>query len=211
MRHPTRRASGRGAVASPARRALRWPVAFLATGALLVGVLAPAALAASGFSATRSPAVVDAPSTTVGVTVTNLGTESASDAIGCIKVDVPSDVEVVAVAIAATSNGLAWTSSSAGANPTVVTAHAVTNGDWLIGGTVADRVTIAITGKPVVNGSTDWTVIVFRTRNCTFPSATTATLGLTVHGAASPTPTPAPTPTPTPKPTATPAPTPIPK
>jgi hypothetical protein len=178
----------------------------MVAAALLLGALAPAALAAGVFSATRSPAVVGAPSTTVAVTATNLGSASTSDAIGCVKVDVPPDVDVVAVAIADTSNGLAWTSSSAGTSPTVVTAHAVTNGDWLFGGTVADWVKIAITGKPVVNGSTDWTVQVFRTRNCTLPSATIVTLGLTVSGAPTPTPTPNPTAKPTPTPTPTPAP-----
>jgi hypothetical protein len=210
MRSPTRRASGRAALAGRAPRPAPWSATFLVAGVLLAGVLAPAVLAASAFSATRSPAVVDAPATAVDVTVTNLGGASSSDAIGCVKVDVPSDVDVVAVAIAGTSSGLAWTSSSAGANPTVVTAHAVTNGDWLVGGAVADRVTVTITGQPVVNGSSDWTVHVFRTRNCTFPSTTTATLGLTVRGAPSPTPAPTPVPTPTPTPTPTPPPTPKP-
>jgi hypothetical protein len=186
-------------------------VTAVAATVLVLGVVAPGVLAAALWSATRSPSVVADPSTTVKVTVTNLGTSGASDAIGCVKISVPSDVSVLSENISDISSGRAWTASSAGTDPTVVTAHAVTNGDWLRGGDPPEWVEIAVRAAPAAAGATQWTVQAFRTKNCTLPSADVIKLGLSVTVAPPPTPTPTPKPTPTPTPTPTPKSTPTPR
>lgn len=150
---------------------------------------------------------VNGPSTKVSLTITNVGPAGPSFAIGCVKVSIPAAAAVSADAIEPVTPGKSWVSSLATGSPSLVTAHAKTNTDWLDGGTVKDSVHIAITVKPIQDGATDWTIDVFRTKNCTSPSDTTKLLHVTVAGAPKPTPTPKPTPkptaTPTPKPTAT--------
>jgi hypothetical protein len=160
------------------------------------------------WTVSRSPATVSAPSTKVTVTVTNVGDPGSSFAIGCVRVSVPAAVDVTAVSIGDSPTGKPWVASMTGTSPTVVKATASTNNDWLDGAN-QDSVDIAITVKPTVDGSTSWTVIAYRTVNCT--SATPPkSLGLTVTGAATPTPTPTPAPTPAPTPVPTPRPTPVP-
>jgi hypothetical protein len=198
-------------------RRQRLPSALIAiafAAVLITAIPATTAAAAPVWSLTRSTATVLGPSTKVVLTVTNVGLEGPSYAIGCVKVSVPGAVDVTAVSTSGGTRGHTWVASMTGGNPTTVTASSETNNDWLDGGGQQDSIKINVTAKPVTVGTTTWTVNVFRTRNCTSPSDTTKALVFAVVGAPTPTPTPAPTPVPTPvptpRPTATPAPTPAP-
>jgi len=194
------------------RRARSRAVAGLGTAVLAMFLLlvpmATVTATVKSWSADANPSVVHLPSTKVLVTATNLGIDSSSTAIGCVKISIPADVGVIGADIALEPVGKSWVVATSGGNPAVVTAHAVTNADWLTGGTVQESIGIAVTAAPSSNGSTTWTATAFRTKNCTLASTEVIAMSLDVIGAAAtPTPTPKPTPTPTPKPTATPVPT----
>ena len=195
----------------PGRRGRRQSAtAFIPAALAALLLLAPTAAVMASvrtWSAVAHPDVIGAPSTDVVVTATNLGIDSPSAAIGCVKISIPADVDVLDAAIVDEPAGKSWVVSTSGGDPAVVTAHAATNADWLAGGTARESVGIAITVAPSSKGATTWVAKAYRTRNCTLVSSEVVNMALTVIGPAA-TPTPKPTPTPVPTPTPTPVPTP---
>ena len=204
MARPTGRRARRRSVAAPL------PV-VLAT-LLLLAPTATVMAAVKTWSAVADPGIVHQPATAVLVTATNLGIDSPSAAIGCVKISIPADVDVLGSTIVSEPAGKSWVVAASGGSPTVVTAHAVTNADWLVGGSAQESVGIVIAAAPSSNGATTWTATAYRTKNCTLASAEVVNLVLDVIGpSATPKPTPAPTPQPTPTPTPQPNPTPTPQ
>jgi len=170
------------------------------TLALATGVVLAATPAQTWIVAAKPASMPLLTKTLVTVTVTNT---SQSDAIGCIRIGVPSPAfSVLSTTITAQpAAGRVWSvTHGPGVSETVVLAKATDGGSTLRGGTFRDTVGIGVTVSGAVPGDHRWTAAAFADRSCSPPKAMTLTASLTVTVI----------PDPTPKPTATPISTPVP-
>jgi hypothetical protein len=187
---------------------------------ILAGLLAVAVVivdasvafaATGGWTIARSPgSVVTGVSTRIDLTATNT---AGGSSVGCVHLQAPAAFTVDSVGFDSAPGGLNWTVDAPTAGPsgsTIISVHAVTEGDILKTDGDAAQFHISVTGGAV--GTYTWAADSRDHANCT-SGIDSASISVSITGASpTPTPTPKPTPTasPTAKPTSTPSATPTP-